>query len=466
MRILLIQPRLHGQSVGFQLVARPEPLALELLAAMVPDHDVAILDLRIEEDLEATLQAFPPDVVGVTLLTTEVYAAQAVIEAVKTHNPDIFTVVGGFHVSLVPSDFFLPSVDAIGLGEGEAVFPQLIEALASGCELKQVPNLIWQDRDGQFVRNGRSFAQAVADRVPLPRRDLVQQHRDQYFFLFGRPDTYIATSRGCPYRCNFCSVWKFYEGRTCQLSTQQVLQDIRTVTTEHIAFADDNFMMNARRENAIADRLRAEGLSHRYLMECRSDSVVRHPDLVEKWARLGLHTVLLGLEATSDGMLDSVRKKTNVQMNDQAIRILQDNGVMIWGAFIVDPQWQADDFERLQDYVRRRKISHTQFTILTPLPGTPLYEEKYDELLTHDPTCFDTLHAVLPTRLPREEFYQRYANLYRQRDLGDYYDMVRRGQLTVEDVRRGNEIYKAMSSWELYAENDPVLRQPQTSSCS
>jgi radical SAM superfamily enzyme YgiQ (UPF0313 family) len=245
------------------------------------------------------------------------------------------------------------------------------------------------------------------------------------------------------------------------MSPERVLQDIRTARSEHIGIADDNFMMNARRENAIADLLRAEGISHKYLMECRTDSIVRHPELIEKWADLGLglRTVLLGLEGASDDMLVDVNKKNNVRINDQAIRILHANDIMIWGAFIIDPQWEADDFKRLWEYAREKRITHTQYTVLTPLPGTPLYEEKYDQLLTRDYTCFDTLHAVLPTRLPREEFYQRYAALYLQPDLGHYYDMVRQGQLTVEDVRRGHAIYKAMGNWELYAENDPILRQ-------
>ena len=459
MRILLIQPRLQSERLGFQLVAQPEPLALELLAAMVPDHDVAIVDMRMGDDLDEALNRLHPDVVAATSLTTEVYNVQAILKTAKEHHSEIFTVVGGLHASLVPEDFFLPSIDAVCLGEGEAVFPKLIEARSTRRKLNDIPNLIWQDADGQFINNGRDRVQIDADSVPLPRRDLVERHRENYFFLFGRPDSYVATSRGCPYRCNFCSVWKFYDGRTCQMSPGRVVEDIRAVTTEHIALADDNFLMNARREHAIADQLRQEGLAHRYMMECRTDSIVRHPDLVEKWTDIGLRTVLLGLEGATDQALKDVNKKNNVRVNEKAIHILHENGIMIWGAFIVNPDWEADDFKRLWEYVQQQGITHTQYTVLTPLPGTPLYQEKYDQLLTHDYTCFDTLHAVLPTRLPRDEFYQRYAGLYKQADLLQYYDLVRRGQLSVDDVRQGHKIYLAMSDWELYADNDPVLRQ-------
>jgi hypothetical protein len=131
--------------------------------------------------------------------------------------------------------------------------------------------------------------------------------------------------------------------------------------------------------------------------------------------------------------------------------------VLIWGAFIVDPEWTDDDFKLLRDYVSRRQITHTQFTVLTPLPGTQLYRDRRDELLTGDYSCFDTLHAVLPTRLPRERFYQNFADLYRQRDIGPYYDLVRAGKMTIADCKRGKRMLDALAQWERYIEKDPVL---------
>ena len=96
-------------------------------------------------------------------------------------------------------------------------------------------------------------------------------------------------------------------------------------------------------------------------------------------------------------------------------------------------------------------------TFATPLPGSQLWHQRYDELLTHDYSCYDCLHSVLPTKLPREQFYQQFANLYRQTDLGPYYDLVRQGKLTIENCKRGKEMLEAMTRWEMYLRNDPVL---------
>jgi radical SAM superfamily enzyme YgiQ (UPF0313 family) len=455
-RILLVQPEVPA-GVGFRTVALPEPLHLEMAAALVPDHDVQILDLRVDNRLEAVLRRFWPEMVAVTALTPEVYAAQHVLQQVKSFSSEIFTVVGGHHATLVPKDFFLPQVDAVAVGEAELMFRELVEAVADRRGLQGVPNIFWRQRDGTFQRTARSESRVNLGDLPLPRRDLTEPYRNEYFFLFDKPDTSIATSRGCPFRCRFCSVHEFYRGAVNQMSPERVLAEIHTVASDHITFVDDNFLMNDRRESTLADLIRSEGIRKRFSMECRADSIVRHPELVKKWVETGLYAVLLGLEGGCDRTLQNVNKSCSVATNDRAIRILQDHGVIIWGAFIVDPDWTEDDFKRLRDYVSRREITHTQFTVLTPLPGTQLYQDRYDELLTDDHSCFDTLHAVLPTRLPREKFYQSFAALYRQRDLGPYYELVQAGKMTIEDCRRGKRMLDALANWEGYIEKDPLL---------
>jgi radical SAM superfamily enzyme YgiQ (UPF0313 family) len=333
---------------------------------------------------------------------------------------------------------------------------ELAAALAEGGDLSGVAGLIWREGGVGFRANPRREAQLDLDACPLPRRDLVSRHRGRYFFLFHRPDSAMATGRGCPYRCNFCSVWQFYSGRTRMMCPQRVLTELRTIQTDHVTLVDDNFLLNHRREDEIADRIAAEGIQKSYSMECRCDAVVRHPELVAKWARIGLFGVLLGLEG-SDRTLAAVNKGSTAEVNDQAIAICQDLGLVIWGAFLVDPAWEADDFKRLTEFVRARGITHTQFTVLTPLPGTALYRDRKHELITNDYRCFDALHAVVPTRLPREQFYRHLADLYRQTDAGPYVEMLRSGRLSLEDLKAGKDVLDAMSNWENYARTDPVL---------
>jgi radical SAM superfamily enzyme YgiQ (UPF0313 family) len=464
LRILLVQPNAPG-GIGFRMAAMPEPLHLEMTAATVPEHDLRILDMRLDGDLDAVLHEFEPEMVAVTALTPEVYVARDIVRQVKSFSPEIFTVVGGHHATLLPQDFFVPQVDAVAVGEAELMFRELVQAVSKRRDLQAVPGMVWQRYDGEFIRNARSEADVDLARLSLPRRDLTESYRDEYFFLFDKPDTSVATSRGCPFHCSFCSVHEFYRGAVTQMPPQRVVSELATIDTEHITFVDDNFLVNSRRENAIADAIQSEGIHKRYSMECRTDSIVRHPELIEKWVEVGLYAVLLGLEGGSDTMLQSVNKSCDIDTNNEAIRILQANGVIIWGAFLVDPDWTEDDFKRLGEYVHQKQITHTQFTILTPLPGTRLYEQRHDELLTDDYSCFDTLHAVLPTRLPRETFYRCFADLYRQYNIGPYIDLVRAGKMTIENCKRGKAMLDAMADWERYIDKDPVLGHRESTLC-
>jgi hypothetical protein len=158
-------------------------------------------------------------------------------------------------------------------------------------------------------------------------------------------------------------------------------------------------------------------------------------------------------------MLTNVGKKSTARQNDEAIRILQANGIVIWGAFLVDPDWRAEDFDQLRDYIVRSDITHSQFTVLTPLPGTQLYKDRCNELLTDDYTCYDALHSVLPTRLPREEFYRQFAALYRLPTLGASYDLIRDGRISMDGFKRAHRGFQSLGLWENYARNDPILRE-------
>jgi hypothetical protein len=123
------------------------------------------------------------------------------------------------------------------------------------------------------------------------------------------------------------------------------------------------------------EMIRASGMEKTYGMQARSDTIAQHPDLIEEWAKIGLGGVLIGFETPCPERLKKLNKSNSLRNNDETIRICQANGVDVWGAFIVNPDFDADDFQRLLDYVDDHDIKLRQFTVLTPLPGTPLFEQ-------------------------------------------------------------------------------------------
>ena len=464
MRVLLVQPPPPPDYLGFRRTAVPEPLALESIGAVArPNHDVCLLDMRFDGAIEETLADFEPDLVGVTCLTTEVYNAQDLLRKVKAARPDAFTVVGGLHASLLPADFQLPYVDAIVVGEGEQTFRELLEVLdrrwpdRPGESLGAVPSLVWRRPDNSWVFNAPRPMQKSLDDLPIPARDLAARYADQYFFLFDKPHGAMATSRGCPFRCNFCSVWKFYHKKCRYMSAERVVDELQTLKPYAVGFLDDNFLANVPRAWRILELIKERGIRKEFGMQARTDTIARHPDLLTAWREGGLETVLIGFEAATQDRLDAVAKGATVEQNERAMDILNGLGVHMWGAFIVDPEFTQEDFRQLKAYRERKSIIYPQFTILTPLPGTDLYEQRYHELVTHDYRLFDALHAVLPTRLPREEFYKEFAGLYRPDNADLVYNWIASGRLTIERARKAREILMELGNHENFLRGERAV---------
>jgi len=468
-RILLVQPPPPPDYIGFRRTALPEPLALECVGAVArANHDVRLLDLRLEDRFRETVQEFQPDLVGVTCLTTEVYNAQALLKEVKVLRPQAFTVAGGHHASLLPADFQLPCVDAIVIGEGEVTFPKLLEAVdrsTSGGRpeaLAQVDGIAWRQGDSEWVFNKPQGLLPSLDALPMPARDLAARYAEEYFFLFDKPHTLIATSRGCPFKCNFCSVWKFYHGKCRYMSAERVVDEIDATQTRTISFVDDNFLAHVPRAYKIVELIRQRSIKKEFGIQARTDTISKHPDLLAAWREVGLETVLIGFEAATQAQLDAVSKGATVEQNNRAIDILNGLHVHMWGAFIVDPQFTKEDFRQLKRYREEKGIIYPQFTILTPLPGTDLYRQRYDELVTHDYRLFDALHSVLPTRLPRDEFYQEFASLYRPDNPGLLYDWISSGRITMERARKARKILMELGKAENFLRGERAVGLPVT----
>ncbi|HJZ87937.1 MAG TPA: radical SAM protein [Polyangia bacterium] len=416
MRILLVQPP-EGSAFGVSKVFLPEPLGLELVAAaLTPDrHELRLIDMRLERwsVLERELRDFRPDAVGVACaFTSEVIRVREIAQVVRAVRPQAFLFLGGHDATRTPTHFGPEHADAIVMGEGEWTAPRLLRAVEGNQRLDDIPGLSVMTDQGPLRNEGTPDYQEM-DLLPVPRRDLVERYRMRYFIGFQRPVYSMETTRGCPYTCNFCSVWEMYERTYRGKSPPAVLEDLARCPGDEIFFTDDLFFLDAKRALALADAIRASGIKKRYTAQIRADSVAKHPEIVEAWRSIGLQRTFIGMEATDDEGLAKVEKKAHIDSTEKAIRLLADAGVEIQGSFIVHPDWGREDFQKLAQFVRERPITYASFSILTPLPGTKLHRERLSEITNHDPELMDVFHAVLPTVLPLEDFYREFANLYR-----------------------------------------------------
>jgi radical SAM superfamily enzyme YgiQ (UPF0313 family) len=461
MKVLLVEPREHPHVMGLSRFICVEPLGLEIIAAnLIPEgHEVRILDMRHDLDLARALTEFEPGLVGITGYTPDAAEMLRIAHVVKEASKDIFVIVGGHHATMCPADFNVQNVDAILVGDGERSIRNLCRALASHSTTDNIGGLYLRS-GGSWHANGDEDAVLSLDETPFPNRTLVNDYRSNYFFWFWDPPVPVETARGCPFRCNYCSVWTFNRGSSRFRSAAGVGAELLQLPadTRSVFFADDHFLQHIPRAVELAELIQQEGIHLRYSFQTRSDSVVRRPDVVEKWVRAGLFTAFIGFEAFRQSELDAMHKSNTVRANNEAAHILNENGVHVWGAFIVDPAWDVDDFTQLIDYVKTLHIGFPQFTVMTPLPGTEIFPQQRAALTQTQHHLFDLAHPVLPTRLPLEKFYEQMARLYRETtlSLGDVRRMIRSGQFPVNALKRAKDVLQYMTNPDSYmAGHDP-----------
>jgi radical SAM superfamily enzyme YgiQ (UPF0313 family) len=414
MRIMLLQPD-QEEGLGLQSLMRLEPLGLEMLAgALSPAHQVRVLDLRVEEHtLDVALEDFDPHLVGVTSsFTVGTPQALGVAGHVKTICPKAFTVLGAHHPSLHPEDFRHEAVDAIAVGEGEATVKELADSLATGKDIARVPGLVLNRPGGQSFTGARELLRDL-DSLPYPNRSIARHVRSHYHLFRKAPIAAVETSRGCPHQCNFCAVWRFYQETVRFKSPERVVRELEMVEEPNVFFTDDNFLASVSRAREIARLIKERGLHKLYFFQARSDSIVRHPELLSTWREIGLQTVFIGFEKPEQQGLDALNKHNSAHNNEAALDLLRRLGIEPIVSFIVDPDYDREAFATLRAYVHRLRLKRPFFAVLTPLPGTALFDQLKERLNTRDYRLFDLLHAVVPTMLEPGRFYRELAALYR-----------------------------------------------------
>jgi radical SAM superfamily enzyme YgiQ (UPF0313 family) len=412
MKVLLIEPAKSPVTVGGEDVHVFEPLALEYVAAGVAaHHDVRILDMRIDDTLEETLADVEPDVVGVTAYTVHVKPVRRLCQQVKAWNSEILTVVGGHHATVAATDFLSPDIDLVVQGEGVEPFRQILARHEHRKGFEGIAGV--QVREGDRLVSGPEQALGELDTAPMPMRSLTARYRGEYYSEWLKPLASMRTSKGCPFRCTFCAEWKTARGRYLRRSVDAVVEELAAIDEECVFFADDESLVDVGRMRSLAERIREAGIRKRLFLYGRSDTISRHPDLLERLREAGLERVFVGLEFFRDGDLEYVGKSSTVADNTRAVEVLRGRGIDVYASFIVRPEFDHEDFAGLRRYVRELELDYATFAVLTPLPGTDLYDQVQDRLLTRDTDFFDFLHTVLPTRLPLEEFFDELMGLYR-----------------------------------------------------
>lgn len=402
MRVLLINPPSKG--IYYRLGLVLPPLGLAYLAELVRrrGHGVDILDLNVDRQGLQGLDWTQWDLVGISGDTSRHPAAMDIARQAKEAGRIV--VMGGYHATFMDEDTLRSGVvDYVVRGEGENVFPDLVDCLAAGAKPFAVRGLSFLV-DGQVYRTPDAEPVKDLDALPLPARDLLPMHKYRHSHLNGRRLTSMVTSRGCPYNCFFCSSSSFAGRRWRARSAKSIVNEIEHITSKYnygaIAFLDDNFTLSPRRVQEICQEIVKRGLDIFWWCFARVDTLVRNERMVEEMAKAGAKMVFLGLESASETMLQAYKKGFTTDVAAKAVKLLKSYGIRVWGSFIVGGLGETKEaIRRTVEYARWLNPDIAEFSILTPFPGTELFRRAQAEnrIATYDWSRFDGGHAVMNT---------------------------------------------------------------------
>jgi radical SAM superfamily enzyme YgiQ (UPF0313 family) len=332
------------------------------------------------------------DIIGISSITST--APRAFQIAKKFRSMGIPIIMGGPHSTFLPEES-LKYADYVVRGEGEETIVELIEHLESQRPLNDIKGLSYTEGDAFIHNPDRPLIQDL-DSAPIPDLNIVHNWQKRTVIP-------IATSRGCPFGCKFCSVIQMFGRKYRFKSIDRVIEEIREVASRkaHIFFIDDNFAANKERTKTLLKRIIAEDIHIEWSAQVRTD-VARDAELIDLMVKTGCFTVFVGFESINPKTLSLYNKHQKVDDIVECIKTFKKASIGIHGMFVLGGD--TDDIETIrstQKFAKRLGIDSVQFLMLTPLPGTPVFDDlmKQGRLIHTDWAKYDAHHAVFEPKL-------------------------------------------------------------------
>ena len=388
MKILMVSPGWPEGRLWGELSFRFPSLSLAAIAAVTPQEwNIELCDETMEQvDYESDAE-----IIAITAMTPQAPRAYEIAEAFRRKNKII--VMGGFHASNLP-DEAAAHVDSVVVGEGENVWPELLEDYLKGC-LKPLY---------------RAEGLVEMSAVPPARREIFKRKR----YLFTNT---LQTSRGCPFDCEFCSVTAFYGRNYRKRSVDSVMEELEELRriNSFIFFVDDNIVADRKYAAALFDGMRGMGL--KWLSHAPVQLASDQP-LMKAAGESGCVGMFVGFENLNQETLKAMGKVTNSAssfINDA--KLFRDNGIGILGSFLLGYDGDNPDvFPQILRFCEQTRLEAAIFPILTPYPGTRIRKrlEAEKRITCNDWKNYDMEHAnFLPYGMSAKELEEGYDWLNR-----------------------------------------------------
>jgi len=433
-KVLFVEPPKHFWFVMGEYL--PPPLGILELAgyldSKMPDLEIEVLDCQasqLEWDrLEKYIESYRPDIVASSSLSTcNAYTTAQTLATAKKVNESVLTVAGGQHFTATADESLraYPEIDVIVRGEGEETLVDVARAVKNSKPLTDVSGISFQ-RNSRIFHNPDRPLIADLDQLPMPAYHFVEDHMRKYHFtmMTGLKTAYalVEGSRGCPHRCTFCSQWKHWRGTWRSKSPKRIAAEVeflyKDYGAEFLWLTDDNFPLGPFTRE-LCNELISRGIGDKimWFVQARCDDIVRHKDLLPRMRSAGNMWVLTGAESGSETTLRRVGKSLSPDQTGEALRLMKENSIFAQATFIIGHRDDTHEtLSALREFVNSVDPDLAIFMILTPFPGTDVYEEarNYGWIEDSNWANYDMVHPIMPTEtLSREELQEELMKCYR-----------------------------------------------------
>ncbi len=377
-------------------MAPPTGLMYVASSLRAAGHQVKIIDAEVYHlpisRIIKEIAGFNPDVVGAGATSPDFHIASRILKKVKEISKEITTIVGGPHPTALPAQVLSEEshIDYVIRYEGEITTPKLIDTLENGGDIQKVNGVSYRNKEGDIKHNPDRDLLDV-NRVPWPARDLIDQKKYS-FHVHGKGSTTMTTfqtSRGCPNRCTFC--YRMFKNTVRFRHTQLIVDELESCVNEYgtrfIYFIDDTFTYSIRRVIEICDEILNRRLDFYWLCLTRADAL--DTEMLSKMRKAGCTQVSIGVESGNQRILNGVGKGTTLEQYRRGYRLLKKFGFETRGSFILGLPYETK--ETIRDTIKLAKeldLDRAFFNILTPYPGTEVYEQALEgdgvRLVTND----------------------------------------------------------------------------------
>ncbi|MBF0567058.1 MAG: radical SAM protein [Nitrospirae bacterium] len=337
-------------------------------------------------NIEKEMDLFKPHIVAISSVSQNYNYASKYAGIAKKHGCAV--MIGGIHITYMPH-CLTRDMDVGVIGEGEETFLELMNLYDRAGnfdpkDLGAVNGIVYHD-GGQLVKTAPRNMLRSLDELPLPKRSLIGYQSHDYMF----------TSRGCPYKCVFCASTRFWD-KARYASAQNVVDEIRGLVengVKVISFYDDLFVANKARLQNIAELIVAGGFQRhiRFTCSCRANTVT--PDVVKALKAMNVVSVGMGLESGCDRTLKYLKGHVTVNDNTQAINILKDAGIQANASFVIGaPDETEGEVMQTYSFIKSSSVDFFDVYVLTPLPGTPIWDEALNRNLVSNDMDWNILN--------------------------------------------------------------------------